>query len=327
MGIDVFAKQTLASSYVSYDSQQIGTNLVLGFALTEEMSFSPHYTIYRQEIKLPDILNNCILSKNALINGGSGVTPGDNCYSDGEASLPVRMELAQGPVTVSIVGYALTYNTLDSNKSPTSGFYAEFKQDFAGVGGDVNFIKSMIDTRTYFEVIPDVIGVLHVQGGNMSGWGGKNLRMLDHFQMGPNLVRGFQPSGIGPRDITPGTTNDALGGTMYWGASLEAQTPLYFLPKEIGIKMAAFADSGSVWKYQGPTSWNVTGERLQVGLDDPMMIRSSVGVGLLWDSPLGPLRFDLAYPVTKYCATPTGNGAAPVCDRKQIFRFSGGTRF
>ena len=127
------------------------------------------------------------------------------------------MELAQGPVMVSMVGYTLSYNTLDSNKSPTSGFYAEFKQDIAGVGGDVNFIRSMIDTRNYFEIIPDVIGVLHLQGGNLAGWGGKNLRMLDQFQMGPNLVRGFQPGGIGPRDLTPGTTNDALGGTALLG--------------------------------------------------------------------------------------------------------------
>ena len=78
--------------------------------------------------------------------------------------------------------------------------------------------------------------------------------MLDHFQMGPNLVRGFAPAGIGPRDLTPGTTNDALGGTMYWGASVELQTPLYFLPKEIGIKVAAFADAGSLWDYKGPTT-------------------------------------------------------------------------
>ena len=326
-GIDVFARQTLASSFVSYDSQQVGVNLMFGFQLTEEMAFSPHYTIYRQEITLPAILNDCILSKHAFVNHGNGVKPGDGCYADGEASLPVRMELAQGPVTVSIVGYTLSYNTLDSNKAPTSGFYAEFKQDFAGVGGDVNFVRSSIDTRNYFEVIPDVIGVLHLQGGNLAGWGAKDLRMLDHFQMGPNLVRGFAPNGIGPRDITPGTTNDSLGGTLYWGASVEAQTPLYFLPKEIGIKLAAFADSGSVWNYQGPTSWNVTGEKLQIGLDDPKMVRSSVGVGLLWDSPLGPLRFDVAYPVSKYCAMPTGNGAALVCDRKQIFRFSGGTRF
>ena len=85
-----------------------------------------------------------------------------------------------------------------------------------------------------------------------TGWGGKDLRMLDHFQMGPNLVRGFAPAGIGPRDLTPGTTNDALGGTMYWGASVEAQTPLYFLPKEIGIKARCLCRRRFAVELQGP---------------------------------------------------------------------------
>ncbi len=114
----------------------------------------------------------------------------------------------------------------------------------------MNFIRTSAETRNYYEVFPDVIGVLRLQGGHLAGWGSKDLRMLDNFQMGPNLVRGFAPSGIGPRDLTPGGTNDALGGTMFWGASVEAQTPLYFLPKEIGIKVAAFADAGSLWNYQ-----------------------------------------------------------------------------
>jgi outer membrane protein insertion porin family len=274
------------------------------------------------------------------VNGGTGVNPTSesanpfntfnntnmNCYSDGEASMAVRKELAAGPVITSLVGYSLAYNTLDNNKLPTSGMFAEFKQDIAGIGGDVNFIRSSIDTRNYYEVFPDVVSVLHLQGGNIRSWGSKDLRMLDHFQMGPNLVRGFSPSGIGPRDMTSGTTNDALGGTMYWGASLEAQTPLYFLPKEIGIKVAVFADAGSIWGYKGPTSWNVTGENLLVGLDSPTNIRSSVGVGFIWDSPLGPLRFDLAYPLKKYCAA-NSVGSAQICDSTQIFRFSGGTRF
>ena len=160
---------------------------------------------------------------------------------------------------MSLVGYSLSYNTLDNNKSPTSGLYAEIKQDFAGVGGDVNFVRSTFETRNYYEVFSDIVAVFKLQGGHVAGWGGKDLRMLDHFQMGPNLVRGFSPAGIGPRDLTPGTTNDALGGSMYWGASVEAQTPLYFLPKEIGIKVAAFADAGSLWNYKGPTSWDATG--------------------------------------------------------------------
>ena len=344
-GIDLFARQNLASNYVSYDSQSIGVNLRLGVALTEEIALQTRYSIYQQKISLPDQFNNCQLSSNALVNGGPGVTPTNEgvfsaasntdsiinpgtqggCFFDGEASLAVRKELANGPVMVSLVGYTLAYNTLDNNKSPTSGVYAEFKQDVAGLGGDVNFLRTNIEARTYYEVLPDIVGVFKLQGGHITGWGDRDLRMLDHFFMGPNLVRGFAPAGIGPRDLTAGTSNDALGGSMYWGASLEFQTPLYFLPKEVGIKLAAFADAGSLWNYQGPTSWNVTGETLQVGLDGFGLVRSSVGVGFIWDSPLGPLRFDLAYPLTKYCAT--GIGGNQVCDHTQIFRFSGGTKF
>jgi outer membrane protein insertion porin family len=340
-GIDVFGRQNLASNYISYDSQTIGTNLRLGFALTEEVAFQPRYTFYQQTITLPTQYNNCQFSNFAPATGllpGTGVNPTVEasgldtqvnvpfgCYADGEASLAVRKELAQGPVNVSLVGYTLSYNTLDNNKLPTSGIYAELRQDFAGLGGDVNFIRSQVEARTYYEVVNDVVGVLKFQAGNIAPWGGKELRMLDSFQMGPNLVRGFAPAGLGPRDLTVGTSNDPLGGSLYWGASVEAQTPLYFLPKDIGIKVAVFADAGSLWDYQGPTSWNVTGETLQVGLNSPSMIRSSVGVGLLWDSPLGPLRFDLAYPITKYCAI--GIAGNEVCDRTQVFRFSGGTKF
>jgi outer membrane protein insertion porin family len=322
-GIDLFWKQGLANSYLSYDTNTIGANFRLGFALTEELAFQPRYSIYRQEITLPSYLNDCILSPNALINGGLGVTPArelasnwngiGGCYANGETSLPIRIALANGATLTSLVGYTFTYNALDNNKAPTSGFYAEFKQDLAGVGGDVNFTRETADMRTYYEVLPDIVSVLHLQGGVVNSWGGQQLRSLDHFQMGPNLVRGFAPSGIGPRDLTSPTA-DALGGSMFWGASVEAQAPLYFLPKEIGIKLAAFADAGSLWDYRGPTYWGVTGEQLAVG--DSSAVRSSVGVGLIWDSPLGPLRFDLAYALTKQ-----------PYDQTQFFRFSGGTKF
>jgi outer membrane protein insertion porin family len=213
-----------------------------------------------------------------------------------------------------MVGYTLAYNTLDNNKNPTSGIYAQLTQDFAGVGGDVNFIRTTADARSYYEMFSDVVAVLHLQGGNIAGWGDKPLRMLDHFQMGPNLVRGFEPAGFGPRDLTSGTTQDPLGGTLYWGASVEAQTPFFFLPKEAGLKGAVFADAGSLWDYQGPTSWDVTGERLNPA--DSSAVRASVGVGLIWASPFGPLRFDYSFPLMKQ-----------PYDRTQQFRFGGGTKF
>jgi outer membrane protein insertion porin family len=342
VGVDLYAKQTLASNYISYDSKTIGGSLRAGFALTEEFSLQTRYNIYRQEITLPITLNDCIYSPNALANGGTGVNPLSefglsaalaaqgipyaSCYLNGEASLAARKELAAGPVLASMVGYTVAYSTLDNNKNPTSGLYAELKQDFAGVGGDVKFIRTQADSRLYYEFCSDIVAVLHLQAGHIMSWGGGDgLRMLDHFQMGPNLVRGFAPAGIGPRDMTFGSNQDPLGGTMFWGASVEAQMPLFFIPKEVGLKGAVFADAGSVWDYRGPTTWNVTGETLAVGSSN-MIVRSSVGAGLIWNSPFGPLRFDYAFPLTKWCGTDPTFGTQ-VCDRVQQFRFGGGTKF
>jgi outer membrane protein insertion porin family len=339
LGVDLFTKTQRATSFVSYDTKTDGAGLRLGFALREDLNLQLRYSIYNQKVTLPAALNNCNNVNPDFLNtfptlgalGNSPATtppvplPADNllgqtdCYLDGEASLAVRKELSQGAVLTSLIGYDLSYNTLDNNRNPTSGILAVLKQDLAGVGGSVNFLRTTVDTKTFYEVIPDLVGVLHVQAGHIVGWGDNGLRMLDHFQMGPNLVRGFAPSGIGPRDLTlynlNGTQGDALGGSLYWGASVEFQSPIPYMPKDTGIKVAAFADAGSLWNYRGPTSWNVTNETLTPS-DNGMFVNSSVGVGLLWASPFGPLRFDLAYPIT-----------SQKFDRKQVFRFGGGTSF
>ena len=140
--------------------------------------------------------------------------------------------------------------------------------------------------------------------------------MLDHFQMGPNLVRGFAPAGIGPRDLAS-PSQDALGGSMYWGASVEAQSPIPYVPRDVGLKVAAFADAGSLWDYKGPTFWAVTGEKVSscfgatCPIDQSMQVRASVGAGLIWNSPFGPLRFDYAIPLLKEVRTEfNGSGSA-----------------
>jgi outer membrane protein insertion porin family len=314
------------------------------------------YSIYQQKISLPSNLANCnnnpsnsLLAFNpspafantpagqALI-ASTGVTDASGqglwCYSDGEASLPVRKELASGKSLTSSLGYSLNYNTLDNNKNPTDGLLIDFKQDFAGVGGDVSYLKSAFDAKYYTPLVADIVGLIHLQGGILNKVGNKDLRMLDQFQMGPNLVRGFAPNGIGPRDINPFGTMDALGGTKYWGASAELQMPFWFLPKEVGLKGAIYADAGGLSDYQGPTSWAATGEVnvpgcirpttnpptpgtcLGLQYDSGNTVRSSVGVGLIWASPFGPLRFDYAVPLTK-----------GQFDRVQQFKFGGGTSF
>jgi outer membrane protein insertion porin family len=346
LGVDLFYKDQSSTNYVSYSTQTMGFATRLGFALREDLGLQVRYSLYRQEISLPSTLTNCNninpdfvntfptpaalanFGGNAQFQAANAAGLQTNCFADGEASLAAKTELAGGPVITSLVGYTLSHNTLDNNKNPTAGFLATFAQDFAGVGGDVNFIRTTAEFATYREVVSDVVGVFRLQGGYITGWGDRSLRMLDHFQMGPNLVRGFAPAGIGPRDLTQfpftGVYGDALGGSMYWGATVEVQTPVYFLPKDAGIKIAAFADAGSLWNYVGPTTFPATGEVLSGSLcdippcpvDNAMHVRSSVGVGLLWESPFGPLRFDYSFPLT-----------SQPYDRIQQFRFGGGTRF
>jgi outer membrane protein insertion porin family len=342
-GVDLFAKEIDSSSYFVYRQETVGGALRFGVPLREDLGLQLRYSAYRQVIELDQILRNCNninpnfgLDPNVPgtypTSAAVGTTPATtppagygglaNCYADGEASAAVKQQVDAGPAIVSLVGYGLVYNTLDNNKNPTRGLLAEFRQDVAGVGGDVNFIRSTGEARHYYELMSDIVSVLRLQAGHVTGWGGKDLRMLDHFQMGPNLVRGFQTAGIGPRDLTVGTTQDALGGTMYWGASFEVQVPVFGVPKDFGIRFALFADAGSVWNYRGATFFPATGQTVTTidpvtGKDtNAMTVRSSVGAGVIWDSPFGPIRVDYAIPLTK---DPN--------DRVQELRFSGGTKF
>jgi outer membrane protein insertion porin family len=358
LGVDLFYREQLANSFISYGTKTVGFSPRLGFALREDLSLQLRYSIYQQEISLPNNLANCNNiqflpdgSPNPLFNPSPAFaasnpaislasTSGLGCYVDGEASLPVRKELAGGKALTSALGYSLNYNTLDNNRNPTDGLLIDFKQDFAGVGGDVSYLKSAVDAKYYTPLVADIVGVIHAQGGILNKIGNNELRMLDQFQMGPNLVRGFAPNGIGPRDINPFGTMDALGGTKYWGLSAELQMPFWFLPKEVGLKGAVYADAGSLFDYQGPTTWAATGELTTAAnsncarpslpsavpvspgtctglvFDNSNVIRTSVGVGLIWASPFGPLRFDYAVPLTK-----------GQFDRVQQFKFGGGTSF
>ncbi|MET4721325.1 outer membrane protein insertion porin family [Bradyrhizobium japonicum] len=356
LGLDLYQRQQLANNYISYGTKMLGFSPRLGFSLREDLALQLRYSIYQQEITLPSYLANCnnnqfladgvtpnpAFNPSPAFSAATGIplaasTNGLGCYSDGEASLPVRKELANGKTLTSALGYTLTYNTLDNNKNPTDGLLVDFRQDFAGVGGDVSYLKSVVDAKYYTPLVSDIVGLVHLQGGMLNKIGNNEIRMLDQFQMGPNLVRGFAPNGIGPRDLNPFGTQDALGGTKYWGASFELQMPFWFLPKEVGLKGAVYADAGGLFDYQGPTTWAFTNEVTTTrnsnctastinpptagtctGLvyDNGNVVRSSVGVGLIWQSPFGPLRFDYAVPLTK-----------GKYDRTQEFRFGGGTSF
>ena len=111
------------------------------------------------------------------------------------------------------------------------------------------------------------------------------------------MVRGFAPNGFGPRDLTPGTTMDNVGGSMYWATTAELQSAIPGVPQEYGLKATAFVDAGSVFRYSGPTTFPGSAQSLQ--LANSNVVRSSVGAGLTWASPFGNLTVDYAVPLTK----------------------------
>jgi outer membrane protein insertion porin family len=162
--------------------------------------------------------------------------------------------------------------------------------------------------------------------------------------MGPSLVRGFATNGIGPRDISSLDSNaNAIGGTTYFGGTLEVQFPIFGLPRDLGLKGAVFADAGTLFGYKGPTVFSSDGSgsildapatctqdpdvpQNCIEVLDSKKLRSSVGASILWSSPLGPIRFDYAIALSKEEGV-WRDGNRVGADRTQAFRFSGGTRF
>jgi len=269
-GVELFDRQTYTSPYQSYGSSTYGANFSVGTPITEQTAILYRYSLYDQ---------------NVTVNPNSLVTP----------SLPVQQAAAAGPQLVSAVGDTITYNTLDNNRLPTNGIKAQLTQDIAGLGGDVKFLRTAEDVRYYQSLGNDLTAMVRGQGGYITGWGGQQVPMLNNFFGGPSMVRGFAPMGFGPRDLTPGSTMDNVGGSMYWATTAELQSGIPGVPQEYGLRGSAFVDAGSVFGYKGATSF--AGQTAQIANSN--VVRSSVGVGLTWASPFGALTVNYAVPLSK----------------------------
>jgi outer membrane protein insertion porin family len=272
-GIDLFGKETLANTNQSYDTTLYGAKLSFGTPLNDQLGVTWNYSLYNQGIALDP--------------------------SSGTASLPIQQAAAAGPIWVSSIGNSVTYSTLDDNKNPTSGIRAQFNNDFAGLGGAADFARTTEDVRYYHPIVGDVVGMVRAQGGYVTPWGGQQLPLLDGFFGGPQLVRGFAPNGFGPRDITPGTTMDNIGGNVYWTSSAELQAPVPGVPADANLKMALFSDVGSLWANGASGAASLASLSPAQQIANSRAPRASLGAGLIWDSPFGPLQVDYAYPVLR----------------------------
>jgi outer membrane protein insertion porin family len=273
VGAELFGKQTFANTYQTFNTSLYGARFTAGVPLTDNLGVSWNYAIYNQGISLDPAL--------------------------GTASLPIQQAAAAGAYWVSSIGNGATYSTLDNPRNPTNGFRAQTNNEFAGLGGAAKFAKTTEDIRYYHAIAGDVVGMVRTQGGYVTPWGGQQLPLLDGFFGGPQFVRGFAPNGFGPRDITPGTTMDNLGGNAYWTTSAELQAPVPFVPQDVGLKMAVFSDTGSLWATSASSATSIAALSPSQQIANSRAIRSSIGAGLSWDSMFGPIRVDYAYPIAK----------------------------
>ncbi|WP_347310111.1 outer membrane protein assembly factor BamA [Defluviimonas sp. SAOS-178_SWC] len=228
----------------------------------------------------------------------------DEIYDvDANSSQLLKNEEARGAELTSSLGYRYAYDTRIGGLDPNRSVRFEFGQDFAGVGGDIQSVKSTALASYQMKAFREEVTLrAEIEGGALFTSGGDS-RLVDRFT-GNGKIRGFEPNGIGPRDLTA-TNEDAVGGNYFAVARLEAEFPLG-LPEEYGISGGLFADFGSVWGLD-----NTLGI-----IDDGMHLRSSIGFSIFWDTALGPLRFNFSKALDKQSY-----------DKEQNFDLTVSTRF
>jgi outer membrane protein insertion porin family len=215
------------------------------------------------------------------------------------ASLAIQEQ--EGAAVKSEISQILTYDGRDDLFLPTKGVVARFNTALAGLGGVVKYIRTNVKATKYFPITEKFIGSIGGSAGYIIGLG-KEIRIVDRFFLGGPSLRGFSVAGAGPRDET---TGDSVGGKFFYRGSAQVTFPIG-LPSEFGVKGRMFSDIGSL----------SNSESTLATITDEKSLRASVGFGLSWRSPFGPILIDFAKALLK-----------EDFDKTEVFRFDFGVKF
>ena len=277
-----------------------GGQLSLGFPLTEDSRFLLRYALREDDVEVEGINCDAVLANPAIDPFNT-----NTC-------------LQQGGRFSSILGYSFFWDKRNDPLFPTRGFDVSLTQDVAGLGGDVQYLRSEVNLRAYRGILPEVVGTLSLSGGYIDGWGGESVQLSDRFFKGTNDFRGYDNLGIGPRVIernnVTGQTRRlrALGGNAWALSAAEISFPLP-IPSVSG---SLFVEAGTVGLLDDEFQFSVTDGDFTTFTEDSLAIRSVAGLSLFWESPFGPLRFDFTQPLRQFDF-----------DERQSFNFTQRTRF
>jgi len=193
--------------------------------------------------------------------------------------------------------YSFFYDKRDQSFRPTDGYYSNFNQILPLVSNDYS-ISNIYDFKTYHRLSENMISKISFYMSSINSLQGNDVRVSDRLYLSNKKLRGFEKGKVGPKDNL-----DFIGGNYSAATSISTTLPT-ILPELESIDFSIFIDAGNVWGVDYDSSL------------DNSKIRSSTGFSIDWLTPIGPLNFVIAQPLTKVSS-----------DVEQSFRFDIGTTF
>ena len=275
LGGDIFRRDSNSFGFQAngdrrntFQQKTTGFQLRVGVPLTEFWSIAGRYGLNFEDV---DVDRDQFFSLNPVTN-----------VRECDSLIAGRFLCdAIGKRTTSTLGYSLVFDNLNNRQRPTRGQRAVLSQDFAGLGGNVKYLRSRLDAAKYWRVLGSFTFSIAGEGGYIIPFGNRTrsasedqVRLTDRFFLGEPELRGFDIRGVGPRivrqfyntataDLTDflvqdrnQNTDDAIGGRAYYKLRAELEIPLGSGAKELGLRPSVFIDAGSVFGVKAPTLAN-----------------------------------------------------------------------
>ncbi len=311
-GFDLYSLRTDFLDQSSFENQSTGIGVRFGFPTSERTSLGLTYSLIQDDTEIADALvdhdNNLVTPD---VDQCDPVNPGRPLLCDQE-----------GTFLTSVVGFTFNWDQRNQPIRATRGFDLQLSQDVAGLGGEVNYLRTELEGGIYYGLPWGFRASLRGNAGYIAGWGGDDVRINDRFFKGGASFRGFDVAGIGPRQLLIDDATgdlidagDALGGNVYAIGSFQLDVPLP-LPESFSLGSALFVDFGTLGMVDSASRQTIDLGASSLIVDDEASLRVAAGVSIFWDSPFGPVQFDFATPLEyeEY-------------DRREEFRFSTRTNF
>lgn len=369
-GLELFSTRSDFLDVSDFESETIGAGVNFGFPVTDNTGLQLRYRLQSDEINVEDTplviveATGALALEDVLVDQNNPQTPNDPS-DDTTISLPVPVDtvpLPDGTIIVdqcselfafrsticnsersditSLIGYSFNWDRRNDPIAPTGGFDFSISQDIAGLGGDVQYLRTEVSGATYRGIFKGVRASVRVSAGAIEPFGDDDsIRINNRFFRGGSSFRGFDVAGLGPRvvDVIADTEGNiievipqnSLGGKVYYQGTGELTIPNY-LPEEYGIRTKLFIEAGSVGILDDADLEDEIFFTTRAGqinnipgglpasrqIRDGLGLRAAAGLSVGWDSPFGPIQFDFSQILRK-----------EEYDRTETFRFSTSTRF